>query len=34
VREVMLGLLVWTWPRAISAAATADLAIPALADWY
>jgi len=26
-------LLVWTWPRAISAVATADLAMPPLAEW-
>ena len=26
-------LLVWTWPRAISTVATADLAMPPLAEW-
>ena len=26
-------ILVWTWPRAISAVATADLAMPPLAEW-
>jgi hypothetical protein len=26
-------LLVWTWPRAISVVATADLAMPPLAEW-
>lgn len=26
-------LLVWTWPRAISAVATADLAMPPLTEW-